>query len=181
MARKASNPKAGGVQIAIKFHRWDRENDLDQAAAHSRKDHLFYTHSYGIAIDALLDELVGGEGQLRRTNFRPIAELEGSAATVELHEDGPLIQTIIEQIPQIIGAITGLASLWITWKSRESEAVRKRKKRRGEWVDDPRTVRIKVGDHEYDGRPRDKEQLEKIVRVLVDFAKLPGDRPPIKP
>lgn len=129
----------------LKLERWDREPGGD--------------HNYGEPIDKLMEELVGGSEQFDRSAHNPIAKIPEVDASVELHEDGPLILFLVEQIPAILGATAALISAWVAWKSSRSLANQ----------DEQRSVIIKIGKHEYRGSTGKKEELEKIFSFLASL------------
>jgi hypothetical protein len=140
-----------GVPVVVQFYRWDRENDLDPSVLQT--DHYRFDHSYGDEIDRVLDELVGGDGFDRSVQW-PTREVPGTGITVTLHEDGPMWQFLIEQLPVFITAATGAFTTWMAWRSAREE-------RRS------RSTRIEVRGHSYAGPITDPEQLATVARTLA--------------
>jgi hypothetical protein len=133
-------------RVALKLMRFDREPGGD--------------HYYGPAIDRLLDSLAGGTAKLDRSSPSPVIELKAARLQVELHEDGPLLHTIVEKLPEAINAVAALISAWCAWRtlrkdiSKEAAAAYRR------------TVEISVGKHKYAGRPS-PAQAKRIARFLA--------------
>lgn len=138
-------------KVEIKLRRNDTEPDPDEQ------------HRYGPRIDGLLDELAGGAGRIDRT-VRPFpnARAVSTRARLELHEDGPILQTALEHLPELLNAAASLLTAWVAWKSARKNLSKDERR----W--EQRTVEITVGPHSYAGRPTVKE-AKKIARLLASL------------
>ena len=119
-------------------------------------------HVYGIKIDQLIATAVGGADRLDAAQPNPSAPIPGAKARLELHEDGPLIKTVIEQIPALISACAALISAWCAWQStrKDISPARKRTIRR--------TVQVTVGKHTYEGQLAAKD-LKRVANLLASL------------
>lgn len=120
--------------VQIKLRREDREPGGD--------------HVYGTKIDKLIGAVV--------------SRADETKAHLELHEDGPLIQTVIEQIPALISAGASLITAWCAWRSARKDLppVLKRTLRR--------TIRVTVGSHTYEGQLAPKD-LKRVANLLASL------------
>jgi hypothetical protein len=106
-------------------------------------------HSYGEPFDTEVDAFVGGASawSLPRNNpeDNPRAAPAGKAVNVELHEDGPLLEFLLnnwQEIPNALGAVAGLISAWYAARTfRTSQLPPQDSNAAG-------GVRIKIGDVE---------------------------------
>ena len=134
--------------VQIKLQRYDREPGGD--------------HVYGAEIDKLIGSSVGGVEKFKSKRIKPKARITGVEAHLELHEDGPLFQTVIEQIPALISACAALMTAWCMWKSTRKDippaVVRTI----------PRTIRVTVGSHTYEGQ-LDAKDLKRVANLLASL------------
>jgi len=130
-------------KMQIKLYRVDREPGGD--------------HNYGEDMNHALDEMVGGRYKFKKVDGRPTAKIPGTDAKIELHEDGPLILFVIAQIPAIVSAMAALVSTWIAWKSTKRTMPK-------------RSVKIKWGNHEYEGNPKSKKELKQILDFFKNLS-----------
>jgi hypothetical protein len=149
------------LSIQIQLHRpFDREPS---------------NHIYGEPFDMAADRLVGGgekwssPRQLGIGN--PRAVIPGTEMSIELHEDGPVFDFILQnldQIPNYVSAIAAVVSAWIAARALRAEALPK---------DDHRnkggTV-VRVGDLRIESE-RNLEP-EEIQRLLSAIATTRADR-----
>jgi hypothetical protein len=136
------------TKVLVKLERDDREPGGD--------------HVYGARIDKLIAATVGGVEKFNRRQYNPSARIPGTNARIELHEDGPLIQTVIEQIPALIGACASLITAWCAWRSTRKDLPAKHKRTLR------RTVRVTVGNHTYEGQlaPKDVKRVASLLASL---------------
>lgn len=134
--------------VQVKLQRNDREPGGD--------------HVYGAKIDELIGASVGGVDKLDRTQVNPRARIPKVNARLELHEDGPLIQTVIEQIPALISACAALMTAWCVWRSTRKDippAVKRTIRR---------TIRVTVGSHTFEG-PLGAKDLKRVANLLASL------------
>lgn len=136
--------------VHIKLQRHDREPGGD--------------HVYGTKIDKLIGAAVGGAKKFDRTQNNPAAPVSGTKARLELHEDGPLIETVIEQIPALISACASLITAWCAWRSARKDLPPKLKRTLR------RTVRVTVGTHTYEGQLAPKD-LKRVANLLTSLGR----------
>lgn len=136
--------------VRIKLERHDREPGGD--------------HVYGTKIDQFINAAVGGVEKFDRARYNPTATISGTKARLELHEDGPLIQTVIEQIPALISACASLITAWCAWKSARKDLPPKLKRTLR------RTVRVSVGSHTYEGQ-LDPKDLKRVASLLASLSR----------
>ena len=136
--------------VRIKLERYDREPGGE--------------HVYGAKIDELISAAVGGVEKFDRTQHNPTATISGTKVRLELHEDGPLIQTVIEQIPALISACAALITAWCAWKSARKDLPPKLRRTLR------RTVRITVGSHTYEGQ-LDPKNLKRVANLLASLGR----------
>jgi hypothetical protein len=138
------------MQVQIKLYRGaDREPE---------------DHFYGEPVDRILDELIGGReawSSLREDrSLTPEATLRDATIRVELHEDGPLFQFLVEQIPHIPTYVSTLAAVVSAW------AAMKPKKDNPWWK---REIQVSVEKHFYSGSPS-PQQVERITQFIAELA-----------
>ncbi len=135
------------MQVQIKLFRNDKEPD---------------DHFYGEPVDHLLNELVGGRdgwsSPREDRSFTPEATLKNSTIRVELHEDGPLFEILVEQIPLIPNYVSALAALIAAWAAVKGK--------RDPWW--KREIQVSVEKHLYSGSPS-VEQVERITRFITEL------------
>ena len=104
-------------------------------------------HLYGEPFDSAADAIVGGAARWSSPRTvqpgNPRAVIPGTSLSLELHEDGPLIDFILQnldQIPNYISAITSIVFAWIA-----ARALRKQELPPNDYRGKGGTL-IKVGD-----------------------------------
>jgi len=121
-------------------------------------------HFYGHPFDQMLDDIVGGTTEWSSPRVQrektPQAKVKGPDVSVELHEGGPEIQFMIEQIPNFMTAFAGLMSAWVAWRSARKEPDIQH------MIDKARrNIEISVHNHYYTGQPT-PEQVKDIALFL---------------
>jgi hypothetical protein len=130
--------------IEVWFWRWDREPKV---------------HYYGTPVDRALDELAGGANRLDRTVTLPgypTATIGDTGVAFELHEDGVQLQLLVEHVPAFLEAIGTLLLAWVAFRPRGVGRTE-------------RSVKIRVGEHSYEGNPN-RDELEPILDMFKGFA-----------
>src|SRR5262245_6893658 len=129
-------------------------------------------HEYGEPFDSLADNQVGGADKWSSPrNERPRnprAVIPGTGVSIELHEDGPLFDFVVQhldQIPDYLSAIASLVSAWIAVRAQ-------RKKERAK--DDYRSksgTKLRVGDLRIESdRDLTPEELKRFAEAAAPTA-----------
>jgi hypothetical protein len=145
------------MNIRLRLHRpFDRNPD----------DHL-----YGEPFDTEVNKLVGGESNWssprKDRSQQPRATVQGQGISIELHEDGPLIEFLlqnIDQIPNYISAISGAISAWAA-----TRALRRRDLAKDDFHTESGTI-VEIGDLRFQSK-RDLKP-EEVIEVTNSLAKL---------
>jgi hypothetical protein len=143
------------LPIQIQLHRpFDRKPD---------------DHVYGEPFDGAADRLVGGKDkwsapreQRRET---PRAQIPGTTMSIELHEDGPLLEFVLQnlnQIPNYVSAIAAVVSAWAA-----TRALRKQALPKDDFMGKGGTV-VRIGDLRIESeRNLEPDELHRLLSAIV--------------
>ena len=126
-------------------------------------------HIYGEPFDSAADSLVGGAEKWSSPRDQqaanPRAIIPGTEMSIELHEDGPIIEFIVQQVNQIpnyVGAIAGVVSAWAAVRALRQQALPK-----DDYHGKSGTV-ITVGDLRIESqRNLDPGEVERLLSAIV--------------
>jgi hypothetical protein len=128
-------------------------------------------HFYGEPFDAELDKFVGGKSAWsfprEDRSQRPQAKLKDRNISIELHEDGPVIDFIAQnlaQLPDYVSAISAIVSAWAA-----TRALRKRDLPPDDFRRKGGTV-VETGDLRFESkRNLEPEELIEITEAMARF------------
>ena len=143
------------MKIEIKLHRpYDRDPG---------------DHHYGDLFDKAINELIGGFGNWSEPPDdikvqNPKAKVRDKEIFLELHEDGPLIHFIadnIDQIPNYISAIASIISAWAAVR-----AIKKKDPGKEDYLKESGTI-IKVGKNKFESREDlDPNRVKEVIKFI---------------
>jgi hypothetical protein len=149
------------VSIQVQLHRpFDREpND----------------HVYGEPFDSAADRVIGGKEKWSSPRAQrhetPRAVIPGTEMSIELHEDGPLLEFVLQNVAQIPNYVSAIAAVVSAWAA--TRALRKQQLPKDDFMGQGGTV-VRMGDLRIESE-RNLEPDE-LARLLSAVAATRADR-----
>jgi hypothetical protein len=136
-------------------------------------------HLYGEPFDSAVDTLVGGKKKWSSPRHIqpgiPRAAIPGTDMSIELHEDGPLLEFLLQNIDQIPNYISAVASIVSAWAA--ARALRRNELPPGDFRNKGGTV-IRVGDLRIESeRNLAPDQLARLLSAIAT-TRADSEKPP---
>lgn len=145
------------MEIQVKLYRpFDRDPD----------DHL-----YGALFDNELSKIIGGaqnwSSELPDRSKTPKAKVNDAQIEIELHEDGPLIKLLIDNLDQIPIFISSIASIISAWAA--VMAVKKKDSKKDEYQKKSGTI-IQIGKNKFESEEDlNPNEVKDIATFIAGF------------